>query len=64
MAKLRLDGNLVNSDWSKTTWDMLDISNEKELEEFLSKNGLTLNSFKKLPIYQFNKDKVPFLKKI
>lgn len=57
-----IDAELHNADWTKKTWDLLGIDSKKELLEHLKESGLSLTQFKKLPVYQFNKDKIKFLK--
>ena len=52
-----IDANLENADWTKMTWDLPKYKS-KEFNEWLSQSGMTLTEFKKLPVYQFNKDKL------
>lgn len=59
---INIDEHLHNADWTKSTWDLLDVNSKKALTEYLKKSGMTLAHFKKLPIYQFNKNKIPWLK--
>ncbi len=59
---INVDANLRNADWTKRTWDLLDIKTKEDLERYLKGKGMTMKDFKKLPVYQFNKDKLDFLK--
>jgi hypothetical protein len=57
MAKMNLDADLSNADWTKQSWD-LPRYGSKKFEEYLKQSGMTLEEFQKLPVYQhyFNKD--------
>ena len=59
---INVDANLRNADWTKRTWDLLDVNSKEDLLRYLKGKGMTMNDFKKLPVYQFNKDKLDFLK--
>ncbi len=59
---INVDANLRNADWTKRTWDLLDVKSKEDLLRYLKSKGMTMNDFKKLPVYQFNKDKLDFLK--
>ena len=52
-----IDANSENADWTKMTWDLPKYKS-KEFNEWLSQSGMTLTEFKKLPVYQFNKNKL------
>ncbi len=52
MATIDVDGELGNADWTKGSWDILDVETEEELKLFLEQRGTTLAQFKKLPAYQ------------
>lgn len=57
-----IDADPHNADWTKRTWDLLDIDSKEKLLRYLERTGMTVEQFKKLPVYQFNKDKLDFLK--
>lgn len=57
-----IDANSRNADWTKRTWDLLDIDSKEKLLRHLASTGMTVEQFKKLPVYKFNKDKLHFLK--
>lgn len=60
---LDLDADLDNADWTKRTWD-LPCADEEELREFLARRGMTVRAFKRLPVYRFNRDKLPWLRRL
>lgn len=57
-----IDADSRNADWSKRTWDLLDIDSKEKLLRYLEMTGMTVEQFKKLPVYKFNRDKLDFLK--
>ena len=52
-----------NADWLKRTWD-LQIENKTDLLEYLKAMGMTVEQFKKLPVYRWNVEKLPWLKEL
>lgn len=54
---LNIDANIENTDWTKMTWDLPKYKS-KEFMEWLKFSGMTLTQFKKLPVYQFHKEKL------
>ncbi len=54
---INLDADPQNANWAKRTWDLSDIDSEMELTEFLDSIGMTVEEFKGLPIYRWNKEK-------
>lgn len=52
-----IDADLENADWTKQTWDLPKYKS-KEFMDWLRFSGMTLTQFKKLPVYQLNKDKL------
>jgi len=58
------DGDLANADWTKTAWDFPDIESADDLLAWIEAQGMTVAEFKALPVYQFNKDKIAWLKEI
>jgi hypothetical protein len=59
--KLNIDADIENADWTKRTWDLPE---GKEFEEYLKRTNQSIEEFKKLPVYRFNVDKLPWLKKL
>lgn len=59
---MNIDANPDNRDWTKRTWDLLGIKNLKDLRRYIAGAGMTVKQFKKLPVYRFNVDKMPWLK--
>lgn len=57
-----LDQEPWNADWSKRTWDFDDINDVEALRAWLKAEGTSVEDFKQLPVYQFNIDKLPWLK--
>ncbi|MBW1643546.1 MAG: hypothetical protein JRJ76_11965 [Deltaproteobacteria bacterium] len=53
MAIIKIDADLLNSDWTKQSYDL---PTGKELEEFLKLNDMTMDDFKKLPAYYLPKE--------
>jgi hypothetical protein len=58
---INLDANLHNADWTKKTWDRLDIDSEEKLLQYLKRRKMSIEDFKKLPIYKFNRNKMEWL---
>ena len=58
---IELDADLHNADWTKRTWD-LPARNVDELRAWLKEQGMMAAAFKRLPVYQFNVDKLPWLR--
>lgn len=54
MKIIHLDDSLVNSDWTKQSYDL---PTGKELEELLKRQGMTMEDFRKLPAYYLSKRK-------
>jgi hypothetical protein len=48
---LRPDKNLKSADWTKKSWDLPPYKSDEFLEVLLSQ-GITLETFKKLPVYK------------
>jgi len=61
--RVNLDADLHNADWTKQSWD-LPAHNVQELRDLLKAQGTTVAAFKRLPVYKFNVDKLPWLKKL
>ena len=53
---VNIDKELINADWTKTTWDLPKFKSP-EFYEWLGKSGLTMEHFMTLPVYQNLKDK-------
>jgi len=65
MSKIiNIDSDLDNADWTKRTWDLLDIDTVEKLREHLKATGRTVEQFKQLPVYRYNVDKIEWLKKL
>ena len=54
MKAIEIDADLLNSDWTKQSYD-LPIG--KELDEFLKLNDIIMDDFKKLPAYYLPRQK-------
>lgn len=50
---LNIDADLNNADWTKMSWDLPKYKS-KEFMDFLKSSGITLEQFKKLPVYKYN----------
>jgi hypothetical protein len=48
-----IDSKLDNADWSKESWDLPEYKSE-EFMRWLEAIGMTLDQFKKLPVYKNN----------
>jgi len=48
---LNIDANLENADWTKQTWDLPAIDSQ-EFKDLLKSWGITMEDFKKLPVYK------------
>jgi len=55
MLVIEIDADLLNSDWTKQSYDL---PTGKELEEFLKASNMTMEEFKKLPAYYLPKRKI------
>jgi hypothetical protein len=47
------DAHLMNADWTKRTWDMLNITNVEEMRRYLKGKRKSIEDFKKLPVYKW-----------
>jgi len=52
MKPIDIDSDIKNADWTKRTWDLPKYGSV-EFNEFLEFSGMTLDSFKKLPVYKW-----------
>ena len=50
---LNIDANLENADWTKQSWDLPKYKS-KEFMDWLKSSGMTLEQFRKLPVYKIN----------
>jgi len=50
---LNIDAILENADWTKRSWDLPKYKSE-EFYSWLKFSGMTLEQFKKLPVYKWN----------
>jgi len=48
-----IDANLENADWTKRTWDLPEYKSD-EFYRLLRSMNMTLEQFKKLPVYKWN----------
>jgi hypothetical protein len=48
-----IDANLENADWTKRTWDLPEYKSD-EFYRLLKSMNMTLEQFKKLPVYKWN----------
>jgi len=48
-----IDANLENADWTKRTWDLPEYKSY-EFYRLLKSMNMTLEQFKKLPVYKWN----------
>ncbi len=51
-----IDSNLNDADWTKQSWDLPEYGS-KEFNNFLKESGMTLEKFKKLPVYKWAKQR-------
>ncbi len=58
---LYVDEEPHNADWAKRTWD-LPFDNLADLRAYLSLRGITPEQFRRLPVYQLNLARKPWLK--
>ena len=50
---INIDENLENADWSKKSWDLPEYKSE-EFYRLLKFMNMSLEQFKKLPVYKWN----------
>lgn len=50
---INIDENLENADWSKKYWDLPEYKSE-EFYQLLKFMNMSLEQFKKLPVYKWN----------
>lgn len=61
MAKaVDIDADIDNADWTKQSWD-LPCRTLDDLREYLRQTGTSVAEFKRLPVYRFNVDTLPWL---
>jgi hypothetical protein len=61
--RINLDASLAGADWMRSgTWDLLDVTDVDSLQLWLLEHRLTVDEFKKLPVYLENLDALPWLK--
>jgi len=60
MSLVNIDARIENADWTKKTWDLP--QSKDELLDHLAFSGQTVETFKALPAYALNKDKLDWLK--
>jgi hypothetical protein len=56
MIRLNLDEDLHNADWTKTEWDLPPYKSD-EFYKMLAKSSMSLEGFRKLPVYKHAVDK-------
>lgn len=59
---IAIDADPMNADWSKQTWDVSLPQSLEEMREWLHKRGMTAEEFRRLPLYKYNVDKIPWLR--
>ena len=59
---INIDANIENADWTKKTWDLP--TNKEDFLKHLKTSKLSLEDFKKLPVYKHNLDKIKWLKEL
>jgi hypothetical protein len=57
-----IDADIRNADWTKRSWDLVGIDSVEKLKDYLNAAGMSVEQFKKLPIYLFNVDTLSWLK--
>jgi hypothetical protein len=57
-----IDGRLENADWIKMYWDLPWIQDADTLRGFLRDRGISIDNFKKLPIYRNNIKRLRWLR--
>lgn len=53
---INIDADPRNQDWTKRTWDLPPYKSE-EFNRFLAAQEMSLEQFRKLPVYEFAIDK-------
>ncbi len=48
---INVDQDLHNADWTKQSWDLPPYKSKK-FNDYLKTSGMTLDSFKRLPVYR------------
>jgi len=61
MDAINADEDIENADWVKKSWDFPENMTVDQLKAFIRSCGSTIEEFKKLPVYKWNKDKVKIL---
>ena len=59
---INVDADLANADWTKQSWDLP--RDKAEFLKFLKATGSTVEHFKTLPVYEWNLDKIPWLREL
>jgi len=55
------DSDDMNADWTKMDWTPPEDSAE-EFRDWLKRQGMPVDHFKRLPVYQLNKERISWLK--
>jgi hypothetical protein len=63
LGKIYADASGENADCTKGTWD-LGLHTAEELRSWIAAQGMTVESFKRLPVYRRNVDHLPFLREL
>jgi len=61
MSPVNIDADLENADWTKGSWDIPATSVE-ELRTWLKQQGMTVEQFKRLPVYRRNMKRLEWLR--
>jgi hypothetical protein len=64
MSAINADQDIENADWIKKSWDFPENMTVDQLKMFIHDQGLTIEEFKELPVYKWNKDKVKILQNL
>jgi hypothetical protein len=59
-----IDADPMNADWAKHTWDVDLPTNPVDMRAWLKECGMSVSEFRKSPLYQFNVEKMPWLKEV
>jgi len=60
-SHISLDADPFNADWPKRTWDFPHINSKMELITHLKMMGISWAAFQRLPVYQMNVGRLPWL---
>lgn len=51
---INVDEGPYNADWTKQSWDITGVDTVEKLREYIARQGMSVEQFKRLPVYVLN----------